>query len=69
MSLWCDKYRPKNFSELDFGAKQSQQLQRMVKEGDFPHLLIWGSNGAGKEIRIKYVFEKFQTIFEKNFDF
>ena len=20
----------------------------MVKEGDFPHLLIWGANGAGK---------------------
>ena len=50
MSLWCDKYRPRNFNELDFGSKQSQQLQRMVKEGDFPHLLIWGSNGAGKEL-------------------
>ena len=49
MSLWCDKYRPKSFEELDYGQKQSNQLQKMVKEGDFPHLLIWGSNGAGKE--------------------
>jgi len=55
MSLWCDKYRPQKFSELDFGQKQSSQLQRMVKEGDFPHLLIWGSNGAGKKTRINCI--------------
>lgn len=55
MSLWCDKYRPKSFEELDYGQKQSNQLQKMVKEGDFPHLLIWGSNGAGKKTRINCI--------------
>ena len=48
MSLWCDRYRPKTFKELDYNLKQAKQLQRMVKEGDFPHLLVWGTNGAGK---------------------
>ena len=48
MSLWCDRYRPKTFKELDYNLKQAKQLQRMVKEGDFPHLLFWGTNGAGK---------------------
>lgn len=48
MSLWCDRYRPKSFKELDYNVKQADQLQRMVKEGDFPHLLVWGTNGAGK---------------------
>merc|ERR1712233_234746 len=27
----------------------------MVKEGDFPHLLIWGANGAGKKTRINCI--------------
>jgi len=55
MSLWCDKYRPRSFKELDYGHKQSSQLQRMVKEGDFPHLLIWGANGAGKKTRVNCI--------------
>ncbi|CAG5105666.1 Oidioi.mRNA.OKI2018_I69.chr1.g2340.t1.cds [Oikopleura dioica] len=55
MSLWCDRYRPKSFKELDYNVKQADQLQRMVKEGDFPHLLVWGTNGAGKKTRINCI--------------
>ncbi|CBY21333.1 unnamed protein product [Oikopleura dioica] len=55
MSLWCDRYRPKTFKELDYNLKQAKQLQRMVKEGDFPHLLFWGTNGAGKKTRINCI--------------
>ena len=62
MSLWCDKYRPKSFNELDYGRvslinkdliliknqkEQATKLERMVSEGDFPHLLVFGPNGAG----------------------
>ena len=63
MSLWCDKYRPRSFKELDYGSKQSSQLQRMVKEGDFPHLLIWGANGAGK-VQLIFHFVESSRVFK-----
>jgi hypothetical protein len=32
MSLWCDKYRPKIFDELDYQLEQAALLQTIVKE-------------------------------------
>ncbi len=32
MSLWCDKYRPKSFDELDYQLEQATLLQAIVKE-------------------------------------
>lgn len=55
MSLWCDKYRPKTFKELDYGKVQAEKLERMVNEGDFPHLLVFGPNGAGKKTRVNCI--------------
>lgn len=31
MSLWCDKYRPKSFDELDYQLEQAALLQTLVK--------------------------------------
>ncbi|KAK9891042.1 hypothetical protein WA026_013370 [Henosepilachna vigintioctopunctata] len=50
--LWCDKYRPKDFSKLDFHKEQGSGLKSLTKDGDFPHLLIYGPMGAGKKTRI-----------------
>ena len=55
MSLWCDKYRPKTFKELDYGLDQAKKLERMVNEGDFPHLLVFGPEGAGKKTRVNCI--------------
>jgi len=55
MSLWCDKYRPKTFKELDYGVDQAKKLERMVNEGDFPHLLVFGPEGAGKKTRVNCI--------------
>jgi len=52
MSLWCDKYRPKTFDELDYQLEQAALLQTIVASGDFPHFLIFGPSGAGKKTRI-----------------
>ncbi|UJR25849.1 hypothetical protein I4U23_007199 [Adineta vaga] len=52
MSLWCDKYRPKTFDELDYQLEQANLLKSIVANGDFPHLLIFGPNGSGKKTRI-----------------
>jgi hypothetical protein len=31
MSLWCDKYRPKAFDELDYQLEQAALLQTIVR--------------------------------------
>jgi replication factor C subunit 3/5 len=52
MALWLDKHRPKKLSKLDFHKKQAEHLEKLVKSGDFPHLLVHGPPGAGKKTRI-----------------
>ena len=52
MSLWCDKYRPKTFDELDYQLPQASLLRTIVAGGDFPHFLIFGPSGSGKKTRI-----------------
>lgn len=52
MSLWCDKYRPKNLNALDYHKDQAEVFRKLVNSDDFPHLLIYGPNGAGKKTRI-----------------
>nr|CAB3265536.1 replication factor C subunit 3-like [Phallusia mammillata] len=52
MSLWVDKYRPKSLAKLDYHLHQAENLKMLVKNGDFPHLLVYGPPGAGKKTRI-----------------
>lgn len=51
-ALWVDKYRPKDFSLLDYHKEQANNLKNLTKDGDFPHLLVYGPLGAGKKTRI-----------------
>lgn len=50
--LWADKYRPKDLSCLDYHTQQAVDLKNLTKDGDFPHLLVYGPLGAGKKTRI-----------------
>lgn len=52
MSLWCDKHRPKTLNTLDYHTEQADLLKKLVHSDDFPHLLVYGPNGAGKKTRI-----------------
>jgi replication factor C subunit 3/5 len=52
MSLWVDKHRPTSLAKLDYHKEQAAHLKKLVKCGDFPHLLVYGPSGAGKKTRI-----------------
>ncbi|EGD74925.1 replication factor C subunit 3 [Salpingoeca rosetta] len=53
MSLWIDKYRPKQLSALSYHDGITQQLKTLASSGDVPHLLFYGPPGAGKKTRVQ----------------
>lgn len=62
MSLWCDKYRPKSFAELDYNLPQAEQLKRLITNANFPHLSVFGTSGSGKKTRVNaLLFELFDA--------
>ena len=50
--LWVDKYRPTELGKMSYHVELSSRLGRLAEEGDIPHLLFYGPNGAGKKTRI-----------------
>jgi replication factor C subunit 3/5 len=52
MSLWVDKYRPKQLDKLHYHQHLSASLQSLASSPDFPHLLLYGPSGAGKKTRV-----------------
>lgn len=51
--FWIDKYTPKKFEELDYNQNVTDILQTISASDDFPHLIFYGPDGAGKKTRIK----------------
>ena len=50
--LWVDKHRPKALNKMDYNQDLNIKLKKISEAGDFPHLLFYGPNGAGKKTRI-----------------
>lgn len=50
--LWVDKYRPTSLGKMDYHKELSERLEALAEDGDLPHLLFYGPNGAGKKTRI-----------------
>lgn len=58
MSLWVDKYRPRELSKLDYHVEQANDLKRLCEQQDFPHLMFFGGSGAGKKTRIMAILKE-----------
>lgn len=52
MVLWVDKYRPSALAKCDYHSDVNVRLQKLVSSNDFPHLLLYGTSGAGKKTRV-----------------
>ena len=51
--LWMDKYQPKKIEELDYNHQITEILKTIAQKEDFPHLIFYGAEGAGKKTRIR----------------
>lgn len=53
MSLWADKHRPNGLQSLTHHADLTGRLASLAASGqNFPHLLVYGPQGAGKKTRV-----------------
>ena len=50
--LWMDKYKPKSLEDLTFHPNQTKLLQSLADNSEFPHLIFYGPDGAGKKTRV-----------------
>lgn len=62
MSLWVDKYRPRDLSKLDFHKEQANDLKRLCEQQDFPHLMFFGNSGSGKKTRIMCILKELYGV-------
>lgn len=51
--LWMDKYQPASFKELTFHPQVNSLLKCIASSNDFPNLVFYGPEGAGKKTRIR----------------
>ena len=48
-SIWVEKYRPRTISDVIFqDARQAENSESFVSDGNFPNLLLSGIQGTGK---------------------
>lgn len=57
--LWVEKYRPKTLQGYVFrDDHQRQQVERWIKDGSIPHLLLSGNAGIGKTTLARILFNE-----------
>ncbi|KAI8970506.1 DNA clamp loader [Pilobolus umbonatus] len=58
MSLWVDKYKPKSLDQLSYHKQLTKQLKNLAQSENFPHILLHGPSGAGKQTRITAILKE-----------
>ena len=59
--LWVEKYRPKTIEGYVFRDEhQRQQVERWIKDGSIPHLLLSGNAGIGKTTLARILFNELE---------
>lgn len=60
--LWTEKYRPHGIKDYVFkDARQRKQIEKWIREGALPHMLLSGSPGTGKSTLIKSLLTDLNT--------
>jgi DNA polymerase III delta prime subunit len=61
--LWVEKYRPATIDQYVFTDKVTEdQVRHWIKDGGFPHLLLFGSAGTGKTTLAKILIQAVGVI-------
>ena len=67
-SIWTEKYRPKDFSELKGQREVVKRVEAFVKQKNMPHLLFAGPAGTGKTSLALIIARKFfKDAWHQNF--
>ena len=53
--IWTEKYRPVEFDALAYNSSHVKVIQKLVNSDDFPHILLYGSPGAGKRTFTRWI--------------
>ena len=54
-NLWCEKYRPTQFSDLILSTEDRNYFQSLKDKQEIPHLLFTGNPGVGKTTLSKII--------------
>jgi len=67
-SIWTEKYRPKDFSEIKGQKHIIQRVKAFVEQKNMPHLLFAGPAGTGKTTLALVIAKKlFKDSWKENF--
>lgn len=61
--FFSEKYHPRNLDELTHNHQVTQLIKSIACKSDFPHMIFYGPDGAGKKTRIKILL---QAIFNES---
>ena len=57
---WVEKYRPTQFDNIVLDPINRELFENIVKKGQFPNLLFYGTPGTGKTTTIINLIQQFQ---------
>ena len=62
---WVEKYRPTNFDDIVLDPINRILLENIIKQNNFPNLLLYGPPGTGKTTTIINLINKYQDVYNQ----